>query len=122
MLSSDSIPVLSVGMFDSAGKPCCGENQVALRIQVTKGVKEYALSGFLDKYSTTGAFMTVEFTNLKLVDNTAVGEFNVTVSTFYLGVPVKYTVCAINFHPTLHELVKVVVFYVFTKYIPHRCP
>jgi len=95
MLASDSIPTLSAGLFNIAGAPCCGQDQVAVRLKVTKGAVEYVLTGFSDKDSTPGAAgsrMTVDFANLKLVDRTAVGEFTVTVSAFYLGLPVAYTV------------------------------
>ena len=95
MLASDSIPTLSVGLFNIAGAPCCGQDQVAVRLKVTKGAVEYVLTGFSDKDSTPGAAgsrMTVDFANLKLVDRTAVGELTVTVTSFYLGFPVAYTV------------------------------
>ena len=95
MLATDSIPALSIGLFNSAGDPCCGEDQVAVRLKVTKMVNEYGLSGFTDKDSTPGAAgsrMSVDFTNLKFADGMPVGDFNVTVSSFYQGVPLEYTV------------------------------
>jgi hypothetical protein len=107
MLVSDSIPALAVGLLDSSGVPCCGEAQVEVRLTVTKvradGEEEtYPLAGFADKDSATGPIgsaMTLEFTNLKLVDRMAVGEFNVTVSTFYGGFPLQYEVFPLSLLP-----------------------
>ena len=99
MLATDAIPTLSMGLFNSRGEPCCGEYQVAVRLKVTKGATEYDLTGFADRDSTRGAVgsrMTVDFTSLKLVDRTAVGNFNVTVSAFFLGFPLTYTVRAVS--------------------------
>ena len=93
MLASDSIPVLSVGLFDSQDSPCCGEDHVAVRLKATKGDTEYSLVGFTDKDSTpggAGSRMTVDFSNLRFADTTVVGNFNLTVTTFYMGYPLEY--------------------------------
>jgi hypothetical protein len=104
MLASDSIPPLSVGMFNSAGEPCCGKDQVAVRFRVLKAGTQYELTGFADRDSTPGAVgsrMTVAFSNLMLVNSMAVGSFNVTVSAFYMGFPVEYTVLPRRSVPSL---------------------
>jgi hypothetical protein len=104
MLASDSIPPLSVGMFNSAGEPCCGKDQVAVRFRVLKAGTEYELTGFADRDSTPGAVgsrMTVAFSNLMLANRMAVGSFNVTVSAFYMGFPVEYTVLPRRSVPSL---------------------
>ena len=105
MLAGDSIPPLSVGLFNSAGEPCCGEDQVAVRLRVSKGDTEYDLTGgFADRDSDAGpagSRMMVEFFNLRLADQMAVGAFNVTVSALYLNFPVEYTVLRRRCGPSL---------------------
>ena len=96
MLAGESIPAIAVALFDLSGAPCCGEHQVAVRLKVTKGAREYELLGFADVDSTPGgpgSRMTVQFSHLKLADRMAAGEFNLTASAFYNGIPLEYKVC-----------------------------
>lgn len=95
MLAGESIPAITLALFDRSGAPCCGEAQVAVRIKVLKAAKEYELLGFADMDSTpggAGSRMSIEFSRLQLVDRMAVGEFNVTANAFYNGAPLEYTV------------------------------
>ena len=96
MLAGESIPTITVALYDGSGAPCCGEVEVAVRLKVTKGEAEYTLLGFADMDSTPGgpgSRMKVEFSHLQLADRMAVGEFNLTAAAFYNGIPLEYMVC-----------------------------
>ena len=96
ILSSQDIPVMTVGLYSSDGEPCCGSASTTVEVTFLPSnapAVQIPLTGFTVKDSTISyepaAAMTLDFSGLKTT-NAVAGMFNLTFSAFFDGVPLQY--------------------------------
>ena len=104
IFAAQEIPAITVGLFDHAGAPCCGDAvttvEVTLRRARAGRAERIPLAGFVVRDSSASsapdATMTLQFSGLRPT-NAGAGAFNLTFSAFYRGTPLEY-------HTPLHIL------------------